>query len=136
MACSLEGIAVCKCPIPLPAAVLWHNPPHLVQNTLPAEVHNPGRWTFSIILIAIAAVLLLLVLRFKLRAGEVHAVLTVVVAAGFGTVILLGAWFLVRALQEYRASQDQFRQMPEQHPGDLLDDRCEDPARTLRERSL
>jgi len=33
------------------------------------------------------------------------------VATGFGSVILLGTWFLVRALAEYRASQDQFRQM-------------------------
>ena len=32
-------------------------------------------------------------------------------AVAFGTVIVLGTWFLVRALQEYRASQDQFRQM-------------------------
>lgn len=33
------------------------------------------------------------------------------VAAAFGAVILLGTGFLIRALQEYRASQNQFRQM-------------------------
>jgi len=31
------------------------------------------------------------------------------VVAGFGAVIVGGTWFLIRALQEHRASQDQFR---------------------------
>ena len=37
--------------------------------------------------------------------------LTVVVAAGFAAVILLGTWYLIRALRQYRASEARFRQM-------------------------
>ena len=77
----------------------------------PRRRTQAGRWTFSIIIIAIAALLLFLVLRAKNQGAEIPRPLLVAVAAGFGSVILLGTWFLVRALQEYRAGQDQFRQM-------------------------
>ena len=78
--------------------------------------HHPrgraqGRWTLSIISIAIAAVLLFLVLRAEIQGAEIPRPLLAAVIAGFGAVIVGGTWFLVRALQEYRASQDQFRQM-------------------------
>jgi PAS domain S-box-containing protein len=78
--------------------------------------HHPrgraqGRWTLSIISIAIAAVLLFLVLRAEIQGAEIPRPLLAAVIAGFGAVIVGGTWFLVRALREYRASQDQFRQM-------------------------
>src|SRR5712692_6467908 len=78
--------------------------------------HHPrgraqGRWTLSIISIAIAAVLLFLVLRAEIQGAEIPRPLLAAVIAGFGAVIVGGTWFLVRALQEYRTSQDQFRQM-------------------------
>lgn len=68
-------------------------------------------WTFSAVLVAIAAFLLLLVLRFKLQRGGVPAALTILVAAGFGAVILLATWFLVRALKQHRESEERFQQM-------------------------
>lgn len=37
--------------------------------------------------------------------------LMVVVAAGFGTAVLLGTWFLLRALRQYRESEERFHQM-------------------------
>jgi PAS domain S-box-containing protein len=77
----------------------------------PRRRTQAGRWTFSIIIIAIAALLLFLVLRAKNQGAEIPRPLLVAVAAGFGSVTLLGTWSLVRALAEYRASQDQFRQM-------------------------
>jgi PAS domain S-box-containing protein len=70
-----------------------------------------NRWAFSIITIAIAAVLLFLVLRARIQGAEIPRPLLVAVVAGFGAVISVGTWFLVRALQEYRASKDQFQQM-------------------------
>jgi PAS domain S-box-containing protein len=70
-----------------------------------------GRWTSSVILIAIAAVLFLLVLRFKLQGGEVPTALTILVASAFGGVILLATWFLVRALKQHRESEERFQQM-------------------------
>lgn len=80
---------------------------------IPAAGRQPrsGRWTFSIILVAIAAVLLLVVLRFTFIGGEVPTALTILVASGFGTVILLGTWSLVRALRQYRESEERFQQM-------------------------
>jgi PAS domain S-box-containing protein len=77
----------------------------------PRRRTQAGRWTFSIVIIAAAALLLFLVLRAKNQGAEIPRPLLVAVATGFGSVILLGTWFLVRALAEYRASQDQFRQM-------------------------
>src|SRR6266446_1631458 len=77
----------------------------------PRRRTQAGRWTFSIIIIAIAALLLFLVLRAKNQGTEIPQPLLVAVVAGFGAVTLLGTWFLVRALAGYRASQDQFRQM-------------------------
>jgi len=72
---------------------------------------NLGWRTGSIILVVIALVLLSLVLRAKFQGAEISRFLVIVVAAAFGTVILLGTGFLVRALQEHRASQDLFQQM-------------------------
>ncbi len=77
----------------------------------PRRRTQAGRWTFSIIIIAIAALLLFLVLRAKNQGTEIPQPLLLAVVAGFGAVTLLGTWSLVRALAEYRASQDQFRQM-------------------------
>src|SRR6266852_9424750 len=77
----------------------------------PRRRTQAGRWTFSIIIIAIAALLLFLVLRAKKQGAEDPQPPLLAVLAGFGAVTLLGTWSLVRALAEYRASQDQFRQM-------------------------
>jgi PAS domain S-box-containing protein len=74
----------------------------------PRRRTQAGRWTFSIIIIAIAALLLFLVLRAKNQGTEIPQPLLLAVVAGFGAVTLLGTWSLVRALAEYRASQDQF----------------------------
>src|SRR4029077_4946802 len=66
---------------------------------------------FSIVLPAIAAVLLLTVLRAKLRGEEVPTMLMVAVAAGFAGVTLLGTRFLIRALREHRESEARLQQM-------------------------
>src|ERR1700751_432885 len=50
-------------------------------------------------------------LRAKFQGTDISPRLLTVVALAFGAVILLGTGFLIRALQEYRASQNQFGQM-------------------------
>ena len=77
----------------------------------PGRRTQAGRWTFSIIIIAIAALLLFLVLRAKIQGAEIPQPLLVAVVAGFGAVILFGTWFLVRALSQYRESEQRFQQM-------------------------
>ena len=72
---------------------------------------NLGWRPGSIILVVVAVVLLSLVLRAKFQGAGIPPLLVIAVAAAFGAVVLLGTGFLVRALQEYRASQDQFQQM-------------------------
>jgi len=72
---------------------------------------NLGRRTGSVILVVVAVVLLFLVLRAKFQGTAIPLLLVIAVAVAFGTVVLLGTGFLVRALQEYRASQNQFQQM-------------------------
>jgi PAS domain S-box-containing protein len=69
------------------------------------------RWTFSIVLPAVAAVLLLIVVRAKLRGEDVPTVLMVAVATGLVAVMLLGTRFLIRALREHRESEARFQQM-------------------------
>jgi PAS domain S-box-containing protein len=61
--------------------------------------------------VVVAVVLLFLVLRAKFQGTAIPPLLVIAVAVAFGTVVLLGTGFLFRALQEYRASQDQFQQM-------------------------
>src|SRR5260370_30860375 len=77
----------------------------------PRRRTQASRWAFSIIIIAIAALLLFLVLRAKNQGADIPQPLLLAVVAGFGAVTLLRTWSLVRALAEYRASQDQFRHM-------------------------
>jgi PAS domain S-box-containing protein len=77
----------------------------------PGRRTQAGRWTFSIIIIAIAALLLFLVLRARIQGAEIPQPLLVAVVAGFGAVILFGTWFLVRALSQYRESEQRFQQM-------------------------
>jgi len=72
---------------------------------------NLGWRTGSLIFVAVAIVLLSLVLRAKFQGAGIPPLLLIAEGAAFGAVFLLGTGFLVRALQEYRASQDQFRQM-------------------------
>ena len=70
-----------------------------------------GWRTGSLIFVVVAVVLLSLVLRAKFQGAGIPRLLLIAEAVAFGAVVLLGTGFLVRALQEYRASQDQFRQM-------------------------
>jgi len=77
----------------------------------PRQSKRAGRQAFSIAVIALAAFLLFLVLRAKFQGTDISPRLLTVVALAFGAVILLGTGVLIRALQEYRASQNQFRQM-------------------------
>ena len=75
------------------------------------RVTESRRWASSIVLPAIAAVLLLIVVRVKLRGEELPTVLMVAVATGFVAVMLLGTQFLIRALREHRESEARFQQM-------------------------
>ena len=50
-------------------------------------------------------------LRKKFQGTDISPRLLTVVALAFGAVILLGTGVLIGALQEYRSSQNQFRQM-------------------------
>lgn len=77
----------------------------------PRQGTKPVWATVSIILAAIAAVLLLLVLRNRVRGEQVPSALMIAVAVGFGTVIVLGTLSLVRALREHRESEERFQQM-------------------------
>ncbi len=86
------------------------------RDLLPANdalnrVRQSGRWAFSILIPAIAAILLAVVLRAKLRGEAIPTFLIFVVAAGFGAVILFGTLSLVRALREHRESEERYRQM-------------------------
>ena len=70
-----------------------------------------GQWIYSAAVIAIAAFLLLLVIRLKLQGTEIPVPLMTMVAVGFFSAILIGTYFLVRALREYRESEERFQQM-------------------------
>jgi PAS domain S-box-containing protein len=72
---------------------------------------QPARWGFSTIPIVIAATLLLLVLRMKLSATGIPRLLMGAVAASFFAAVLLGTYFLLRALREHRASEERLQQM-------------------------
>jgi PAS domain S-box-containing protein len=77
----------------------------------PRRMPHP-RWQAGSILLAVIAVILLsLVLRAKLQGAEIPPLLVIVVAAAFGTVILLGTGFLVRALGQHRESEERLQQM-------------------------
>ena len=100
------------------------------------QVSQPARWASSAILISIAAVLLLLVVRAKLQGADIPRFLVGVVAISFFAATFPGTYFLVRALREYRESEERFRQNGEQYSRDLLDDRRTNQEGSLRERSV
>ena len=75
------------------------------------QVSQPARWASSAILISIAAVLLLLVVRAELQGADIPRFLVGVVAISFFAATFSGTYFLVRALREYRESEERFRQM-------------------------
>jgi PAS domain S-box-containing protein len=77
----------------------------------PKRVSQPARWSFSAILISIAAFLLLLVVRTKLQGADIPRFLMGIVAISFFAAISFGTYFLIRALREYRESEERFRQM-------------------------
>ena len=70
-----------------------------------------ARWAYPTVLISTAALLLLLVVLAKLRGAEIPAFLTGTIAVAFSAAIVVGTYFLVRALQEYRESVERFQQM-------------------------
>src|SRR5438034_10922319 len=79
--------------------------------------HNPGPLSrlidrvYPAFLIAIAALLLLLVIRTRLQGAEISRSLMGTVAIGFFAAMLVGTFFLVRALREYRESEERFQEM-------------------------
>ena len=75
------------------------------------QVTESRRWAFSIVLPAVAAFLLLIVVRAKLRGEDLPTVLMAAVATGFVAVMLLGTRFLIRALREHREIEARFQQM-------------------------
>jgi PAS domain S-box-containing protein len=78
---------------------------------------SPGRLSqlvqrlYPIFLIASAAWLLVLVIRAKVLGTEIPHSLTATVAVAFFVATFVGTFFLVRALREYRESQERFQQM-------------------------
>lgn len=77
----------------------------------PRRVSEVGLRAYSALLIGIAAFLLLLVLRAKLKGLEIPQILIGTIAAGFIAAIIIGTFFLVRALREYREGEERLRQM-------------------------
>src|SRR3989475_1344534 len=75
------------------------------------QLCQPPRSASSAILISIAAGRLLLVVRAKLQGADIPRVLVGVVAISFFAATFSGTYFLVRALREYRESEERFRQM-------------------------
>jgi PAS domain S-box-containing protein len=59
----------------------------------------------------VAAILLFVVVRAKLRGEQLPDLVILIETAGFAGVILAGTWFLVRALREHRESEERYRQM-------------------------
>lgn len=94
-----------------PAAFAMEQPDPLRPEHAPRRDAQSGRWSFSIVLIAAAAALLFFVVRAKIQGVEIPRLLMIAVAAGFGAVIVLGTWFLVQALRQYRESEERYRQM-------------------------
>ena len=83
----------------------------LRPESAPRQQEQSRPWNISIVFIAIAAALLLLVLRFKLLSDEVPTALTIVVISCLGLVVLLGTRSLLQALKQYRESEERFQQM-------------------------
>lgn len=77
----------------------------------PKRAMRSGHWVYPTVLIGIAAILLLLVIRAKLYGAEMPPYLLAIVAVGFVATILFGTYFLVRALHEYRETEERFEQM-------------------------
>lgn len=77
----------------------------------PKQISQSARWASSAILISIAGFLLLIVVRTKLQGEDIPRFLMVVVGISFFAAISFGTYFLLRALREYRESEERFRQM-------------------------
>jgi PAS domain-containing protein len=77
----------------------------------PKQVSQSARWASPAILISIAAFLLLMVVRSNLQGEDIPRFLMVVVGISFFAAISFGTYFLLRALREYRESEDRFQQM-------------------------
>ena len=67
--------------------------------------------SYPSLVIGVSACLLLLVIRAEMRGLGVSHVLMGTVAVSFFAAILIGTFFLVCALREYRESQERFQQM-------------------------
>ena len=99
------------------------------------RVTESRRWASSMVLPAIAAVLLLIVVLAKLRGEELPTMLMVAVATGFVAVMLLGTRFLIRALREHRESEARFQQMAS-NIREIFWMIGRNPAPSVRKRSL
>src|SRR5579864_1026811 len=75
------------------------------------RLSESSRWFYSALVIGLSAFLLLLVVRAELRGSAISPLLMSVVAFSFFAAILVGTFFLVRAVREYRESQERFQEM-------------------------
>src|SRR5579862_2780671 len=75
------------------------------------RLSESSRWLYPALVIGLSAFLLLLVLRAELRGIVISPLLMSLVAFSFFGAILVGTFFLVRAVREYRESQERFQEM-------------------------
>lgn len=75
------------------------------------RLSGSSRWLYPAVVIGLSAVLLLLVAREALLGVAISPTLMRVVPFSFFTAILIGTFFLVRAVREYRESQERFQEM-------------------------
>ena len=75
------------------------------------RLSESSRWLYPALVIGLSAFLLLLVVRAELRGIAISPLLLSVVAFSFFAAILVGTFFLVRAVREYRESQERFQEM-------------------------
>lgn len=66
---------------------------------------------FSILIPLLAAILLFVVIRAKLRSEPLPDFVIFIEALGFVVVILAGTWFLIQGVREHRESEERYRQM-------------------------
>lgn len=70
-----------------------------------------SRSAFSVLIPLVAAILLFVVIRAKLRGEQLPDLVIFMEALGFVVVILAGTWFLIRGVREHRESEERYRQM-------------------------
>lgn len=76
-----------------------------------ARPRNKAGVVFSILIPLLAAILLFVVIRAKLRGEQLPDFVIFLEALGFVVVILAGTWFLIQGVGEHRESEERYRQM-------------------------